>query len=326
MTRSAATGRAPVRVRVLGTGAVASLVGARLARSGAAEVTLVGTWAEALSALRSDGVTVEEPRETWTVPVAAARLGEALGPADLVLVAVKSHRTAAVATAAAASLEPDGLVVTLQNGLGNLEILEAAAGRGHTATGVSRLGASMVGPARVRSVGVGEILLGSHHAPQGRLERAAQLLTLSGTPTQVCTDVDRVVWQKLVANCAINPLSALRGLPNGALLLDPEARPMLEAAALEVGAVAAARGIDLQADPVALTVAVAEATAANRSSMLQDRDRSFPTEIDALCGAIVAEGKRLGVPTPVNRWLWDEVRTRETGATTSMSSLALLAP
>lgn len=309
MTRSVATGPAPVRVRVLGTGAVASLVGARLARSGAAEVTLVGTWAAALSALRSHGLTVEEPRETWTVPVAAARLGDPLGPADLVLVAIKSHRTAAVASAAAAALAPEGLVVTLQNGLGNLEILEAAAGRGRTAIGVSRLGASMVGPARVRSTGVGEILLGSHHAPADRLEGAARLLTLSGTPTQICGDVDRVVWQKLVANCAINPLSALRGLANGALLRDPEARPILEAAAREVGAVAAARGIDLQADPVALTVAIAEATATNRSSMLQDQDRGFPTEIDALSGAIVAEGKRLGVPTPVNQWLWDEVRS-----------------
>lgn len=309
MTRSAAAGPAPVRVRVLGTGAVASLVGARLARSGAAEVTLVGTWAAALSALRSDGLTVEEPRETWTVPVAAARLGDPLGPADLVLVAVKSHQTAAVSSAASAALAPEGLVVTLQNGLGNLEILEAAAGRGRTAIGVSRLGASMVGPARVRSTGVGEILLGSHHAPADRMERAARLLTLSGTPTQVRRDVDRVVWQKLVANCAINPLSALRGLANGALLRDPEARPILEAAALEVGAVAAARGIDLQADPVALTVAIAEATAANRSSMLQDQDRGFPTEIDALSGAIVAEGKRLGVPTPVNQRLWDEVRS-----------------
>jgi 2-dehydropantoate 2-reductase len=85
----------------------------------------------------------------------------------------------------------------------------------------------------------------------------------------------------------------------------------MAAAAREVGAVAAARGVDLQADPAELADAVAAATAGNRSSMLQDLDRGAVTEIDAMCGAVVSEGRRLGVPTPVNESLWHAVRARE---------------
>lgn len=297
---------------MVGTGAMASLLAARLARSGAALVTLAGTWREALVAIATHGVLVEEDGRRWSVPVATALLLDTLGPAEVVLVLVKSHRTRAVAEAAAQAMAPGGLVVTLQNGLGNREALEAAAGASCVAVGVATLGATLLAPGRVRSV-PGQVTLGTDAATAERVERLAALLRTSGIETELSGDIDRLVWRKLAANCAINPLTALHRVPNGSLLDAPGLRDTLVAAAREVGAVAAARGIDLGMDPADLALEVARATAANRSSMLQDLGRGAPTEIEALNGAVVREGRRLGVPTPVNEALWRQVAQREAG-------------
>ena len=124
-------------------------------------------------------------------------------------------------------------------------------------------------------------------------------------------DINRTVWRKLAINCAINPLSALLGCQNGQLLSRPDSRKTLVDAAREVGAVAEAKGIDLETDPAELAVAVAEITAHNRSSMLQDIDRGARTEIDALNGAVVREALPFNVPVPVNESLWLRLRELE---------------
>src|SRR5215472_2040761 len=138
-----------MRVHVLGTGAMACALGACLARSGRALVTLVGTWPEALEEIGLHGVRVEEPSGSWSARVGAAPLLGPLGPADFVLVLVKSHRTEMVAPVAARCLLPRGWAVTLQNGLGNREILEEVA-PGRVAQGVTVMGATLLGPGRVR--------------------------------------------------------------------------------------------------------------------------------------------------------------------------------
>lgn len=299
---------APARVLVVGTGAMGSLFAARLARSGAALVTLAGSWREALDTVAARGITVEEDGGVWRAHVTTSLLAGTLAPADFSLVLVKSHRTASVAPAAAAALAPGGLVATLQNGLGNREILESAAGPGRVAVGAVTLGATLVGAGHVRAV-PGQVVLGADPPP---VERLASLFRLAGIETATSPAIDRILWRKLAVNCAINPLTGLLRVPNGGLLESPEARETLVRAAREVGAVAAACGIDLAADPAELALDVARRTATNRSSMLQDLDRGAPTEIDAMCGAVVREGARLGVPTPVNESLWRSLQQIET--------------
>jgi 2-dehydropantoate 2-reductase len=302
-------------VVVVGTGALASLFAARLARAGEAFVTLAGRWRAALVAVAARGITVEEDAKTWTASVTTALLDETLGPADVVLVLVKSRQTASVATPAVEALAPRGLAVTLQNGLGNRETLEAAlasSGLDDSAVvvGVATLGATLLEPGQVRAF-PGLVTLGTSAATSERVERLAALLRAASFPTDVTPEIDRLVWRKLAVNCAINPLTALMGVPNGALLDSPLARDSLAAAAREVGAVAAGRGIDLGVDPAVLAMHVARQTAANRSSMLQDFDRGSATEIDALCGAVAREGRRLAIPTPVNASLWEQIKRRE---------------
>jgi 2-dehydropantoate 2-reductase len=297
------------RILVFGTGALACALGGRLARGGAG-VTLTGGWAEGREALSRRGIVVHEPEGPWSARVDVAPLGETTPPVDLALVLVKSPQTRAVAPFVARAVSPTGRVVTLQNGLGNREALEAALGAGRVAAGVALLGATLLGPGEVRVV-PGRVVLGVEPEREETVGALSEALRAGGIEVELTSAVPRLVWRKLVANCAINPLTGLAGLPNGALLEDEVQRETLLAAAAEVGAVAAARGLDLGEDPATLAVEVVHATASNRSSMLQDLARGAETEIDALNGAVVAEGRRLGVPTPVNESLWRQVRARE---------------
>jgi 2-dehydropantoate 2-reductase len=139
----------------------------------------------------------------------------------------------------------------------------------------------------------------------------AELLSRAGVPAETTRDVAPLIWAKLATNCSINPLAALTGLTNGGLLRSPRLRMLMAKAADEVKAVAQANGIRLADDLRDQVLAVAEATADNRASMLQDLDRGVPTEIEFLNGAVVREARRLKVNTPVNDWLWRSVRARE---------------
>jgi 2-dehydropantoate 2-reductase len=199
------------------------------------------------------------------------------------------------------------LVVTLQNGLGNRETLAAELGEGRVGQGVTMLGATLLGPGRVRHAGQGPTIFGA--APdRGGAAALAGLFAACGLPAELTDDLEALVWGKLMVNAGINALSALLRVPNGALAAIPQARALAERAAGEAAAVAAARGVRLPyADPAAHALGVAQATGANRSSMLQDVLRGSPTEVDAINGAVAREGRRLGVPTPVNALLTELV-------------------
>jgi 2-dehydropantoate 2-reductase len=286
-----------MRITLLGTGALACLFGAKLARLAA--VTLVGTWAAGLAALESRGIWLEEAGAVSTLRVSAAHLSCPPEPADLVLVLVKTWQTASVAAYLPALLKPAGAAVTLQNGLGNRERLGAC-----VCQGVTTLGATLLGPGQVRLGGNGP----THIAGPAWI---AETLRQAGFEAHAVdsTQMDSLVWGKLAVNCGINALTALLRVPNGELLARPEAAHQMEQAAAECAAVARAKNIPLPyADAVARVREVAQRTAANRSSMLQDVLRGAPTEIDSINGAVVQQGQRLGVPTPINEALLSSVR------------------
>lgn len=291
---------------VFGTGALGCWMAGRLSAAGA-DVTVVGTWTAALEAIRGRGIEVIEPGARLTGRPAAARLGEPLRAAEFVLVLVKSHQTAHVAAPAVRAASPEGRIVTLQNGLGNREALVAAGGGDRVRAGTVVVGARLLQPAVVSSL-PGAVTLEGSGDPA--MERLCAAMRGAGIAAGLADDLQPELWRKLAVNCAINPLSALRGVPNGALLDDPEARAIMAAAAGEVEAVAGARGIPLRG-AAAAAFEVAGRTGGNRSSMLQDLDRGARTEIEALCGAVVREARRLGLPAPVNERLWREVRARE---------------
>jgi 2-dehydropantoate 2-reductase len=228
----------------------------------------------------------------------------------MALFLVKSWQTREAARRLAECLAPDGIALTLQNGLGNLELLEAELGRTRVALGVTTLGATLLGPGRVRVGGTGA----TYVAPHPRLEPLVDLLQVAGFEVHPADDLDSLVWGKLVVNCAINPLTALLEVPNGELLERPGSRQVMHEAARETAGVAEAIGVRLPyPDPIEQVEAVARRTAGNLSSMLQDVRRGAPTEIDAINGAVVGVAQGAGVPVPVNRTLWNLVRAKVHG-------------
>ncbi len=293
------------RLLITGTGALASLFAAHLSAIGV-HVTMLGSWEEGLNALRTGGVRLIEPGgKELRYPVEVLADPVAFLPVDLALVLVKSWQTERAARQLRQCLTLDGVALTLQNGHGNYEKLTAELGEDRVALGVTTTGATLVGPGRVRPGGKGYIAVGKH----ARTEHLLELLVKAGFDASETTDADSLVWSKLVINAAINPLTALLRVPNGDLLERRPARALMAQLAREAAAVAEARGTPLTfTNPVPEAEDVAKRTAKNRSSMLQDVERGAPTEIDAICGAIVGEGSRLGVPTPVNAVLWQLVR------------------
>jgi 2-dehydropantoate 2-reductase len=287
---------------------MACLFAARLSAAGV-DVCMLGTWPAGLDALRQRGVTlIDDADGEQTYPVRVAS-----DPCDLphlrfALVLVKSWQTERAIRQLTGCLAADGVALTLQNGMGNRERLSNALGARRVALGVTTLGANLAGPGRVRLAGEGVISISAH----ARLGPLADMLRQAGFIVETAPDPDSLLWGKLVINAAINPLTALLSVPNGALLERPPARALMVAVAREAAAVAVAQGLHLPyPDAVVAVETIARRTAANRSSMLQDIQRGAPTEIDAICGAIVKAGEQTGVPTPVNRTLWQLVKALE---------------
>src|SRR6266540_2546129 len=319
-----------MKIGIIGAGAMGSLLGFYLSEH--AEVWLLDPWQAHVEAINANGLRRELGGTEETRYPRATTDASAIGACDAVLVLVKAQQTPWAAEQAHALLKPDRLndrvtrwqddkvippienssgtlspshlvilsktlVVTLQNGVGNRELLAETLGAGCVGQGVTALGATLIGPGRVRHAGQGATVFGAAPDPAGMAALAA------------------LVWGKLVVNVGINALTALLHVPNAALADAPAARELLAEAVAEAVAVAAARGTPLPyADPLEHVLAVARATGANRSSMLQDAMRGSPTEIDTINGAVVREGQRLGVPTPVNRLLAALVRALDATA------------
>ncbi len=293
-----------MKIAVIGAGAMGSLFGAYLAKAGEA-VTLVDIWQEHVAAIRDQGLQLSEAAGDEVVRLDATLGTGGLEPVDLVILFVKSAATQAAATDAAALLRPGGRVLTLQNGLGNAEVIAEIVGAERVLAGTTAQGATLLGPGRVRHGGRGDTHIGRLSGEADAFcHEVATLLTNADLPSVVEPDVRSLVWGKLIINTGINALTALLRLRNGQLADLTETRQLLTLAVEEAVLVARAAGVHLPYEnPVEKVLAVAIATGQNQSSMLQDVLRGSLTEIAVINGAIVQEGERLGVATPVNRTL-----------------------
>lgn len=301
-----------MKIAIIGAGAMGSLFGGRLALAGE-EVWLLDVWEEHVRTIREQGLTiVTAAKDIPTRPNATTKLEE-IGQADLVVIFVKSTATKAAAQTAKRLLGPATAVMTLQNGYGNAETIAAIVGAERVIAGTTSQGATLLGPGRIMHGGSGETHIGELAGGRSeRLEKIASALTRAGVPTVGDDNVTALIWGKLVINVGINALTGITGLKNGQLADYDETKEVLAMAVEEAVAVADAAGVTLPyADPVDKVLAIAVATAENRSSMLQDLAGGRMTEIDAINGAIVREGFRRGVPTPVNKTLTMLIKTLE---------------
>jgi 2-dehydropantoate 2-reductase len=284
---------------IAGTGALACMLGAYL--SPVYDVTLLGSWAAGVEAVASRGIELIEAGEKRRYPANAVADALHAPAAPLAILAVKSWQTEQAALRLNSCLPPQGVVLTLQNGLGNLEVLEKILGTGRALQGVTSMGATLLGPGSVALGGKGPTYLIS----EPRLDGLRAGFEKVGLEVRPADDMRGLAWGKAAINAAINPLTALLRVPNGELLTSESTRSLMAAAAGEVAAVADGLGVRLPYDDAAAEAfEVARRTARNRSSMLQDIERGAPTQIDAICGAVVRQAQAMRRQAPVNEMLW----------------------
>ncbi|HEU5434316.1 MAG TPA: 2-dehydropantoate 2-reductase [Thermomicrobiales bacterium] len=301
----------PSRITVVGAGALGSLIAGRLSRS-AAPVILLNRRSPHLDRIRAAGLVLVAPDgsgERIDVPISSDPA--AVADASFVIVAVKTWATDAALRPLRDWLAPSAWVVTLQNGLGNDDRIRSVLGpRAKLALGVTALGAARLEPGVVRAGGDGPTLFGAPgQPPPATLRTLAACFVAAGMPAAAVGDIEQAVWRKLAVNAAINGLTALARVENGAIADDPDLWTAASAIAQEVEAVARAEGHEI-GDVERAVAEVAQATASNRSSMRQDLEAGGPTEVEAIYGAIVARAARHGLAVPANQTIAAILRAR----------------
>jgi len=291
-----------VKITIAGAGAMGCRFGGALYAAGH-DVLLLDGWQEHVAAINANGLRIDDAAGSRVVRVPAVNF-PADQPAELVVVFAKATQTATVAAAAAAAIGPDTLVLTLQNGLGNIEVLSSYVSEARLLAGTTTLGTELLGPGHIRALGSGETVLGalqlgpSHHA-----ERMGLTLAAAGLPTRVADDVLRVVWAKVAFNCVMNSLCAIASIPVSALARYDGFDALAGSILREVAAVAAAEGVAVDTE-AALRLMKAQfdpaASGDHLASTLQDLMNGRPTEIAHLNGAIASRAATHGIDAPAN--------------------------
>jgi 2-dehydropantoate 2-reductase len=290
-----------VRVCIVGCGAVGSLFAANLAQLEDVEVWAYDLAQEQVDAINANGLRLSGAGEVVGRLRATTDAGE-LPACELGLVATKAMHTES-AIAATAEAFADGAVCSVQNGIGNEEVIAAHVGR--VIRGTTFPAGRVLEPGHVQWDVKGDTTIGPFEPSPARadeIERLAEACTRAGLPTEAVADARGPQWRKVIFNAATNPVGALTGLTHGRVCEDSALRALVSALVDEGKAVAAAQGIELDADPEELIDHAARPDVAydHKASMLQDVEARRSTEVDYLNGGIVRFGREHGVPTPLN--------------------------
>jgi 2-dehydropantoate 2-reductase len=290
-----------VRVTIVGCGAVGSLFAANLAQLDDVEVWAFDLDREHVAAINEHGLRLSGAGEIVGKLSATTDVAE-LPPSDFGIVATKCMHTAAAIEATAGAFA-NGSVCSVQNGVGNEEALAQHVER--VIRGTTFPAGRVVEPGHVQWDVKGDTTIGPFEpspAPTADVEQLADACTRGGMPTQAVADARGPQWRKLIFNAATNPIGALTGLTHGRVVEDAGLRRLVSELVDESKAVAAAQGIELDADPEELIDHAARPDVAydHKASMLQDVEARRPTEIDYLNGGIARFGREQSVPTPMN--------------------------
>jgi 2-dehydropantoate 2-reductase len=298
-----------MRVCIVGCGAVGSLFAANLATLADVEVWAYDLAQEHVDAINRDGLRLTGAGEVTSRPHATSDASE-LPACDIGIVATKAMHTAP-AIAAAAHAFAGGCVATVQNGIGNEEVLAEHVER--VIRGTTFPAGKITAPGVVQWDVKGDTTFGPFEpkpAPLEEVQQLADACTRGGMPAEAVADARGPQWRKVIFNAATNPLGALTGLTHGRVCEQPALRRLVTQLVDEGKAVAAAQGIVLDADPEELIDYAARPDVAygHKASMLQDVEARRQTEVDYLNGGIAEFGRSLGVPTPTHESIWALVK------------------
>ena len=290
-----------MKIAIVGPGAIGSLFGGMLSRGGH-EVWLIDRDPERARLLSRRGIWISGALGEFSARVRATVSPREVGEAGLVLIAVKSYDTEEAARGAAPVVGAETAVLSLQNGLGHLEVLARVFGERHVIGGVTSQGATVIAPGQVRHAGQGATVVGELNGQlTQRLRDIAAEFSGSGIHVELTADLDSVMWGKLAVNAGVNAVATLAQVRNGGILESRSLRELMREAVGEAVEVAGAKGIEMpEEDMPAYAEGICQRTADNVNSMLQDVHRQRRTEVDAINGAVVRAGEAAGVATPTN--------------------------
>ena len=302
-----------MKVVIVGPGAMGCLFAGYFAKKKQHDTWILDKNTKRAKRLKENGIKIETEKGSFSVKInATARVSDIKSP-ELVILCVKSYDTEDALKTIEPALTKDSRVLTLQNGLGNMEIMNEIVGLERVLGGVTAHGATLLGEGYIRHAGRGDTVIGNI---SGKLtvsmRPVRELFNLSGFATRLTKDVNSIIWSKLIINVGINAISSLTRLRNGALIENQGTREVVSMAVTEAARLAKKKRIKLiYEDPIQKVESVCRATALNLSSMLQDVLKKRKTEIDYINGAIVRQAKSLSILTPTNVILTNLVKSIE---------------
>lgn len=289
-----------MKVAVIGPGAMGCYIAAQLNRSGA-KTCLVDHSAERAARLDKTGITVESVQGTYTEkPSVVAQVPAGV---DLVMVLTKAFSTGSL------RFPPDAAVLTLQNGLGNVETLCSTVGSARVLAGTTSEAVTLLGEGHVRHVASGVTAFGSWTSCNG--EPALKALKAAGLNVELSDSPGQLIWEKVAINAGINPLAAIMNVPNGRLIELSEVRQLMRDLVVEAAKVASTEGYRFAHSLVEVAEETCRRTADNICSMLQDIRNGKATEIDQISGEILRRAQIASLPTPRTRVVYQIVRGLE---------------
>ncbi len=293
---------------IIGPGAMGLLFASRLKKNANQEVFLMDYKEERAFFLNKKGIIVEGIRGRYHVNIPVITKESVNFIPDVILIFVKAYDTKSVAYEIKDIIDNKSIVITLQNGVGNIEILEEIL-KIQIYGGITAEGATLLNVGHIKHAGSGDTVIGPS---DNRLIKIKNIFNKAHFNTFITDNLEGTIWSKLLINIAINPLTAITGLKNGMLYNIDDMRHIMQESLKEAITIVQKKNIKLTYDdPIKKVYEVCKRTADNISSMLQDILNQKPTEIDFLNGVIVREGKKLGINTPVNITLTNLIHTIE---------------
>jgi len=301
-----------MKIVIVGPGAMGCLFAAFLSKS-KEEVWLLDKNKENAAKINEVGISLEGVSGSWQAKPKATANVQDIGKTDLILICVKSFHTKQAIEQIKPLLQQNTKIMTLQNGIGNFEIIAELAGEDKVIGGITNEGATLIDTGRIHHAGHGETIIGTLDGKVPvEMRSIREVFNKVGLQTKMSRDIKGLAWSKLIINVGINALTAITRLPNGKLTEFEGTKRILRDAVTEATRIAKRKRIKLiYDDPLAKVEAVCESTSANISSMLQDVLRKKRTEIDFINGVIVRLGQELGIAVPTNKLLVDLVKTIE---------------
>lgn len=265
---------------------------------------------DAVDEIQNNGLTIIRGESSRTIEPAISSSPDILNDSDIIFFFVKSYSTAGALADISTAVKSDSLIVSLQNGLGNIEEIKKLFDADRIVYGATTVGASKPSFSTVISGGSGIINIGC--TDPGHLQKVLHLLNNAGFSSYTADDPDKILWHKAIINAGINPIAAILNIPNGGILEDIHASELQEKIIMEAADAAGANGIILDYNEILNTTRdVCGKTSSNICSMLQDLRNGRKTEIESINGKLIEYGESKNLPLPYNRSLYLLIKSKE---------------